>query len=88
MYNFTVGGVQFLPTALFNQLRRGCSTSNGQGVQPGRYIQQDITRISKRASRTIRRKHSKSSTIASASTWASLKLPYSNMPSNSEFKLS
>ena len=41
MYNFTVGGVQFLPTALFNQLRRGCSTSNGQGVQPGRYIQQD-----------------------------------------------
>lgn len=41
-----------------------------------------LTRISKRASRTIRRKHSKSSTIASASTWASLKLPYSNMPSN------
>ena len=38
MYNFTVGGVQFLPTALFNQLRRGCSTSNGQGVQLGRYI--------------------------------------------------
>ena len=43
MYNFTVGGVQFLPTALFNQLRRGCSTSNGQGVQLGRYIQ--YTRI-------------------------------------------
>ena len=46
MYNFTVGGVQFLPTALFNQLRRGCSTSNGQGVQLGRYIQYSLLKIS------------------------------------------
>ena len=39
MYNFAVGGVQFPPTALFNKTRRGCSTSNGRGVQLGRYIQ-------------------------------------------------
>ena len=38
MYNCAVGGVQFPPTALFNQTRRGCSTSNGQGVQLERYI--------------------------------------------------
>ena len=39
MYNCAVGGVQFPPTALFNKTRRGCSTSNGRGVQLGRYIQ-------------------------------------------------
>ena len=39
MYNFAVEGVQFTPTAVFSQMRRGCSTSYGQGVQLGRYIQ-------------------------------------------------
>ena len=38
MYNLADEGVQFSPTQLFNQTRRGCSTSNGQGVQLGRYI--------------------------------------------------
>ncbi|MBS6462683.1 MAG: hypothetical protein KH352_04710, partial [Ruminococcus sp.] len=32
--------VQFSPTQLFIQSRRGCSASNGQGVQLGRYIQE------------------------------------------------
>ena len=39
MYNFAVDGVQFVPTALFNKSRWRCSTENGQGVQPRRYIQ-------------------------------------------------
>ena len=39
MYNLADEGVQFSPTQLFNQTRRGCSASNGQGVQLGRYIQ-------------------------------------------------
>lgn len=38
MYNLADEGVQFSPTQLFNQMRRGCSASNGQGVQLGRYI--------------------------------------------------
>ena len=38
MYNLADEGVQFSPTQLFNQTRRGCSTSNVQGVQLGRYI--------------------------------------------------
>ncbi|MCI5575023.1 MAG: hypothetical protein MR379_05560, partial [Clostridiales bacterium] len=40
MYNLADEGVQFSPTQLFIQSRRGCSASNGQGVQLGRYIQQ------------------------------------------------
>lgn len=39
MYNLADEGVQFSPTQLFIQSRRGCSASNGQGVQLGRYIQ-------------------------------------------------
>ena len=42
MYNLADEGVQFSPTQLFNQTRRGCSTSNGQGVQLGRYIQLQV----------------------------------------------
>ena len=38
MYNLADEGVQFSPTQLFIQSRRGCSASNGQGVQLGRYI--------------------------------------------------
>ena len=38
MYNLADEGVQFSPTQLFSQMRRGCSASNGQGVQLGRYI--------------------------------------------------
>ena len=38
MYNCSVAGVQFTPMALFTQMRRWCSTSNGQGVQLRRYI--------------------------------------------------
>ena len=38
MYNCSVAGVQSSPTALFSHMRRGCSTTNGLGVQPGRYI--------------------------------------------------
>lgn len=41
MYNLADEGVQFSPTQLFSQSRRGCSASNGQGVQLGRYIQQE-----------------------------------------------
>ena len=44
MYNLADEGVQFSPTQLFNQTRRGCSTSNGQGVQLGRYIQYKFNR--------------------------------------------
>ena len=39
MYNIADESVQFSPTQLFIQSRRGCSASNGQGVQLGRYIQ-------------------------------------------------
>ena len=39
MYNLADEGVQSSPTQLFSQMRRGCSASNGRGVQPGRYIQ-------------------------------------------------
>ena len=39
MYNLADEGVQFSPTQLFIQSRRGCSASNGRGVQLGRYIQ-------------------------------------------------
>ena len=38
MYNIADESVQFSPTQLFIQSRRGCSASNGQGVQLGRYI--------------------------------------------------
>ena len=43
MYNIADESVQFSPTQLFIQSRRGCSASNGQGVQLGRYIQSKIT---------------------------------------------
>jgi len=39
MYNCSVAGVQSSPTALFSHMRRGCSTTNGQGVQLRRYNQ-------------------------------------------------
>lgn len=45
MYNLADEGVQFSPTQLFSQMRRGCSASNGQGVQLGRYIQDYPTHI-------------------------------------------
>ena len=49
MYNLADEGVQFSPTQLFNQTRRGCSASNGQGVQLGRYIQSEFFRAAAKA---------------------------------------
>ena len=45
MYNCSVAGVQSSPTALFSHMRRGCSTTNGLGVQPGRYIHRSLITV-------------------------------------------
>ena len=45
MYNCSVASVQFSPTALFSHMRRWCPTTNGQGVQLRRYIQDEYSAI-------------------------------------------
>ena len=56
MYNLADEGVQFSPTQLFSQMRRGCSASNGQGVQLGRYIQFFFTKREEKGENMLKNK--------------------------------
>ena len=94
MYNIADESVQFSPTQLFIQSRRGCSASNGQGVQLGRYIHARYTPqyadLYKQRKETIERvfadakeKHAMRYTpyrgLAQVSNWVRLKFAAMNL---------